>query len=250
MINDSRIIYIQSLLEDSNTYKILERYNFNVFFHCAAIVDTLFSDEKKIMEINALSIHNIINLCKQKNAKLIYSSSASIYGNTNSINKLRDISNPQTLYAKSKLEMENIAQNQKDIIAIGLRYFNVFGEGEQHKNNMASMIYKLHNGYNKLFKFGEQKRDFVYVKDVVQANIKASESNVSGIYNVGSGEAKSFDDIVCEINKYKDIHIEYIDNPYDFFQQYTCADLTETKKYLNYEPKYNLQSGIKEIYDM
>lgn len=157
MINDDRIIYLQLLLENTNTYEILSQYNFTVFFHCAAIVDTLYDDEQKIMEINSNSMYNIINLCKQKNAKLIYSSSASVYGNTNSINKLSDNPNPQTLYAKSKLEMEKIAQNQKNVVAIGLRYFNVYGGGEQHKNNMSSMIYKLNNEHNKLFKFGEQE---------------------------------------------------------------------------------------------
>lgn len=87
------------------------------------------------------------------------------------------------------------------------------------------------------------------MKDVVQANIKASELNISGVYNVGSGEAKSFNDIVCEINKHKHVHIniEYVDNPYNFYQQYTCADLTETSKYLNYKLIFNLKSGIEDM---
>lgn len=245
MINNERILYYKLLLEDDSTYSFLNKYDFNIFFHCGAIVDTLYTDEKSIMKINAFSMHNIINLCKNKNAKLIYSSSASVYGNVNKMNSIDDELKPETLYATSKLEMEKITEQYNNVVCIGLRYFNVYGNGEDHKGNMSSMIYKLNNGHNKLFKYGEQKRDFVYVKDVIQANIKATYLNKSGVYNVGSGEANSFNDIVNELKK--STNIDYIDNPYNFYQNYTCADLDKSIAILNYKPLYNLKTGIEDM---
>jgi len=91
---------------------------------------------------------------------------------------------------------------------IGLRYFNVYGPGELYKGKMSSMIYQLalqmKAGKNpRIFKKGEQKRDFVYVKDIIQANIKAALSGKSGIYNVGCGKARTFNDIISILNTKK-----------------------------------------------
>jgi ADP-L-glycero-D-manno-heptose 6-epimerase len=245
MIEDDRINYIESLLENKETYEMISQYDFNCFFHCAAIVDTLFNNKEIITKINSNSMHYIIELCMKKKATLVYSSSASVYGNTNKNNKINDELYPETMYAKSKLDMENIAkQEYNNIKIIGLRYFNVYGNGEEHKKNMSSMIYKLSHGHNKLFKHGEQSRDFVYIKDVVSANINSFLYGKSGIYNVGSGIARSFNDIANILNIQ---NIEYIDNPHNFYQNYTCADISYTTEQLNYEPKYNLEDGIKNM---
>ena len=100
---------------------------------------------------------------------------------------------------------------------------------------------------NKLFKYGEQKRDFVYVKDIVQANIKAALYGKSGVYNVGTGNTKSFNEIIDVIkNRLGDFNVEYIDNPYSFYQNYTEANIELTRNVLFYEPKYGLSEGIGE----
>jgi len=250
MINSDRITYIKNVLEDNEMYEKLEKLNFNTFFHCGAITDTTYNDEKHITEVNVNSFKKIIDICKKKNSSLIYSSSASIYGNTKNICDITDKPNPESLYAMSKLQMEQLAINEyTNMKIIGLRYFNVYGNGETNKNKMSSMIYKLLSGYNKLFKYGEQKRDFVYIKDVVQANINAALYLQNGIYNVGNGKPESFNEIVENIKKIKkiDINIEYIDNPYNFYQEYTHANIEKTINKIHYKPKYNLYDGINDM---
>ena len=90
-------------------------------------------------------------------------------------------------------------------------------------------------------------RDFVYIGDVVQANLKAMSAGRSGVVNVGSGKARSFNDIVSNLNRVlgRSLEIEYFDNPYDFFQNHTEADITETRNLLGYEPEYTLEKGIE-----
>ncbi|HEM55393.1 MAG TPA: NAD-dependent epimerase/dehydratase family protein, partial [Thermodesulfobium narugense] len=140
-----------------------------------------------------------------------------------------------------------------DIQVCGMRYFNVYGPGEDFKGEYASMIrqmfMRIKKGQNpRLFKYGEQKRDFVYIKDVVNANIKAMESDVSGIFNIATGIARSFNDIVkiiSDVTK-KDINVEYFDCPYDFYQNLTQADISRARSFLGYIPEYDLETGIKE----
>jgi len=155
--------------------------------------------------------------------------------------------------------MDNLAYEymKRDKIKIfGLRYFNVYGEREYYKGKTASMILQLGlnmlSGKNpRIFKYGEQKRDFIYIQDVIQANIKCIESENSGVYNVGTGKSRTFNDIV---NILKDelklgCEIEYFDNPYKFYQNHTEADIIATKEFLNYEPNYTLELGIKSYKD-
>jgi ADP-L-glycero-D-manno-heptose 6-epimerase len=100
----------------------------------------------------------------------------------------------------------------------------------------------------RLFKWGEQKRDFVYVKDVVEANILAMEKPVKGIFNIGTGRARSFNELVEILNKVLETNydIEYFDNPYDFYQNYTEADLTRSREILGYNPKWSLEEGVAD----
>ena len=100
------------------------------------------------------------------------------------------------------------------------------------------------NEHPRIFKHGEQKRDFVYIKDVIQANIKAALSNKCGIYNIGTGKANSFNRVIDILNKHLNKHLatEYIDNPYDFYQNHTEANIAND---FGYKPKYTLEEGIK-----
>ncbi|NCB14136.1 MAG: NAD-dependent epimerase/dehydratase family protein, partial [Erysipelotrichia bacterium] len=132
--------------------------------------------------------------------------------------------------------------------------FNVYGPREFFKNKTASMVvqfgHQILKGLTpKLFE-GSDKilRDFVYIDDIIQANIKATNPKKSGIYNVGTGYARSFEDIVnilqneLEINNGK----EYIQNPYvGSYQFFTQANIETTQKYLDYEPRFSMEDGIK-----
>jgi Nucleoside-diphosphate-sugar epimerases len=189
--------------------------------------------------------------------KAIYASSAGVYGNTEAPMREDRGLIPENVYGFSKLMADNLVKNKMEeypsFRAVGFRYFNVYGMGEQYKGKTASMIYQLamqmKAGKNpRLFKYGEQKRDFVYIEDVLQANIKALErQDVSGIFNVGYGKARSFNDIVEILNRLMgtNYEIEYFDCPYEFYQNYTEADISAIKEKLGYEPKYDLESGIE-----
>jgi len=100
----------------------------------------------------------------------------------------------------------------------------------------------------KLFKYGDQKRDFVYIRDVVSANLAALDAPRSGVCNVGSGQARSFNDIIDNLAHLLDLKVvcEYIDNPFSFYQEHTEADLSESRLVLNWQPEWSLEKGMKD----
>jgi ADP-L-glycero-D-manno-heptose 6-epimerase len=161
---------------------------------------------------------------------------------------------PLNIYAFSKLCMERLAKKYSARLAhpvIGLRYSNVYGPGEDHKGKLASMIHQLAKQMRagkrpRIFRAGEQKRDFVYIDDVVRANVAALRAKETGAYNVGAGRAWSFNEVVAELNRVLGTKLdpEYFENPYGFTQDHTEVDLALSRRVLGYEPKYDLKAGI------
>jgi ADP-L-glycero-D-manno-heptose 6-epimerase len=100
----------------------------------------------------------------------------------------------------------------------------------------------------RIFKHGQQKRDFVYVKDAVEGSIRALEAKESGIYNLGSGRARSFNELVDVLNKClgTKFHPDYIDNPHAHYQNFTEADLTRAREALGYDPQFPLERGVAD----
>lgn len=230
----------------------------DVVFHQAAITDPRYDDDDDLMRQNMDGFHNCVELAQKKNAKLVYASSASLYGNGSSPQKEDQEKDLMSAYAKSKIKMDQIAETLFDKMHIvGLRYFNVFGPGEAHKGRPASMIYHLTKQMNsgkvpRLFKYGEQKRDHIYVKDCVFANFKALECK-SGVYNVGTGIATSFNQVIDYINKAlgTDFQPEYIDNPYEgTYQDHTQADTTKAETELKFKTQYSTEQGVLEYVQM
>jgi ADP-L-glycero-D-manno-heptose 6-epimerase len=208
------------------------------------------------LRTNTISFKYFVNYCNNNNCKLIYASSAGTYGNSLSPNIVGCGEIPENIYGYSKLQMDEITRSQLSfndkLQIVGLRYFNVYGPREIYKRRTSSMVLQLakqalDKKSVRLFKFGEQSRDFVYIKDVVEANILAIKGK-SGIYNVGAGVSRSFNDIIkiLEENLRTSINIEYFDNPYQFYQNNTCADLTGSEVGLSYIPRYSLEQGIRE----
>ncbi|MDE2485728.1 MAG: NAD-dependent epimerase/dehydratase family protein, partial [candidate division NC10 bacterium] len=161
------------------------------------------------------------------------------------------------VYGFSKALLENLARRFDDAPGgfriVGLRYFNVYGPGEAHKGAAASMIYQLAQQIRagkrpRIFKYGEQARDFVYVKDVVEATLLAAEAGRSGVYNVGSGRSTSFNEVIALLNNAlgTDHDPDYFDNPYPFYQPHTEADVTLARADLGYAPRYPIDRGIAE----
>jgi ADP-L-glycero-D-manno-heptose 6-epimerase len=239
-------------LRNKKDLKKLEKYNFETIFHQGAVSDTTVLDENLVVDTNLNSFYDLIALAEKNDSTLVYASSAGTYGNSPAPNRIGDGEIPENVYGFSKLMMDRVAENSSHKKIIGLRYFNVYGERETYKMKASSMIYQLYKqiektGKVKLFKHGEQKRDFVYIKDVVEANLLAMRSSKKGLFNVGSGKARTFNDIVKVLSNEmkKEVEIEYIDNPYTFYQNHTEADISKTTEKLGYKPQYSLEDGIK-----
>ena len=147
---------------------------------------------------NVESFRRLLNFARPRKTRIIYASSAATYGPATEASVESNGAAPANVYAFSKVIMDNIARHtaaeSPDWIIVGLRYFNVYGPCEAHKGVPASMVYHLAQQMKagkrpRIFKHGEQKRDFVYVKDVVEGSIRALDAKTSGIFNLGTGQA-------------------------------------------------------------
>lgn len=232
---------------------LLENYKFDYIFHQAAISDTTVSDQALMVKTNVNAFKNLLDIAVQMKASMIYASSAATYGDSDRFSI--GYEKPNNVYGFSKLMMDNLAKKYMDKISVvGLRYFNVYGEREFFKNKTASMVLQfglqLLSGKNaKLFENSDEiKRDFIYIEDVIQANIKACKATKSGVYNVGTGNARSFQDIVNVLKEEFKIvrEDEYIPNPFiGQYQFFTEADISLSEEFLDYKPRFTLEDGIK-----
>jgi len=234
--------------------KLEKEYRFDYIFHEAAISDTTAQEQDLMIKTNVNAFKDLLDLAVAHNANMIYASSAATYGDSD-IFKVGHES-PNNVYGFSKVMMDNIAyeyMKKENISIVGLRYFNVYGAREYFKNSTASMVlqfgHQLLAGKNPRLFEGSDKilRDFIYIEDIVQANIKAMHPKKSGVYNVGTGKARSFQDIVDILQKELQTKLtcEYIPNPFiGSYQFFTQADITDTKEYLGYEPRYKMEDGI------
>jgi ADP-L-glycero-D-manno-heptose 6-epimerase len=231
---------------------------FDAIFHLASITDTTLHDQFVQTHDNVESFRRLLNFARPNKTRVIYASSGSTYGAAAKQAIVEtDAAAPANIYAFSKVIMDNIANRAaKDVSGwtiIGLRYFNVYGPREAHKGVPASMVLHLARQMKagqrpRIFKHGDQKRDFVYVKDVVEGSIRALEAKESGIYNLGTGQARSFNELVDILNRSlgTDLRPDYIENPHAHYQNFTQADLTRVRNGLGYEPKYSLEAGVAD----
>lgn len=231
--------------------------SFDAIFHEASITDTTIHDQFLQAHDNVEGFRRLLAFAAPTQTPIVYASSAATYGIGGTIMREDQPPAPANIYAFSKVQLDNLARyHAKRHPAwkiVGLRYFNVYGPREKHKKLAASMIYQLYlqmkSGRRpRVFKAGEQKRDFVYVKDVVNCTISALSAPRSGIYNCGSGHATSFNEVIAELNKNLGASLEpdYFENPYSFYQPHTEADLTSSRNDLKYTPEYPPAKGIAD----
>jgi len=212
-------------------------------------------DQRKMMQNNVESFRQLLDLAVRQGSRVVWASSCSIYGQGAVPMKESQPADPLNVYAFSKLAMERLAMRYAPKLAhpiVGLRYSNVYGPGEAHKGKFASMINQLAKQMKagnrpRIFIAGEQKRDFVSVWDVVQANLDALTAKSSGSFNAGAGASWSFNQVVAELNRVlkTDLEPEYFENPYSFTQDWTETDVTEARRVLGYQPKHDLRKGIE-----
>ena len=244
-------------INDKALLKTLEKeYTFDYIFHEAAISDTTALEQDLMIKTNVNAYKDLLDLAVAHKANMIYASSAATYGDAPSPQRVGREA-PQNVYGFSKLSMDYLSREymqKTDISIVGLRYFNVYGPREYFKNTTASMILQfghqiLAKKNPRLFK-GSDKilRDFIFIEDVIQANIKAMQPRQSGIYNVGTGKARSFQDIVDILQRELGtaLECEYIPNPFvGRYQFHTEADITLSSEGLGYVPAYEMEDGIK-----
>ncbi len=230
---------------------------FDAIFHLASITDTTLHDQFIQTHDNVESFRRLLNFAKPNKTRVIYASSASTYGATSAASVESNGAAPANVYAFSKAIMDNLANRAaSDVdgwIIVGLRYFNVYGPREAHKGVPASMVFHLSRQMKagqrpRIFKHGDQKRDFVYVKDIVEGSIGALGAKESGVFNLGAGQARSFNELVEILNHSlgTDFKPDYIENPHPHYQNFTQADLTRVRDTLGYEPKYPLETGVAD----
>jgi ADP-L-glycero-D-manno-heptose 6-epimerase len=250
-------IVISGDINDKEALKNLEEnYNFDYIFHQAAISDTTAQEQDLMIKTNVNAYEDLLKIAIKHKANMVYASSAATYGDSDRFEV--GYESPNNVYGFSKVMMDNISYDymKKDlpISIVGLKYFNVYGPREFFKNKTASMVvqfgHQILKGLTpKLFE-GSDKilRDFIYIEDVIQANIKAADPKKSGVYNVGTGKARSFEDIVNILQKELNIDNgkEYIPNPYiGQYQFFTEANIDTSRDNLGYEPKFSMEDGIK-----
>ncbi len=233
--------------------KIQAGFNFSehvqAIFHLGACSDTTEYDGRYMLENNYEYSKALLHYCLEYNVQFIYASSAAVYGLDKHFIEKAEHEKPLNVYGYSKLLFDQYVRRLMPTAKsqiVGLRYFNVYGPGEQHKGPMASTIWQFkqqlqQQGKVKLFAgshgyaAGEQRRDFIYIDDVVQINLWFLEhAKQAGIFNVGTGISQSFNDVAKAVIAYHGQgEIEYIAFPEQLQNRYQCftqANITHLRQ--------------------
>ena len=239
-------------------------------FHLGARTNTAEQDVNLLNRLNLEFSKVVWRSCCEGGIPLIYASSAATYGDGengfNDDETALDSLVPLNYYGESKNDFDKwaIAQELKPLFWAGFKFFNVYGPNEYHKGRMASVIFhafnqikktsgmKLFRSHNPEFKDGEQQRDFIYVKDVVDVLLYFMETRkVSGLYNLGTGVPRTFMDLTKAVFKSLSIkeEISFVDTPADIrdkYQYYTCANMTKLKT-AGYDKEFTgLEDGVQD----
>ena len=246
--------------------------------HQGACSDTMETDGRYMMDNNYQYTLELLNYCQNEEVPFLYASSASVYGGGSAFKESRECEAPLNVYAYSKFLFDQIVRRRwqkRTAQIVGLRYFNVYGPREAHKGRMASVAYHFFNQYRaegrvKLFEGcdgyanGEQLRDFVSIEDAVKVNMYFLDNpHKSGIFNLGTGQAQSFNDVaVATINTLRIAEskpvlglaemqqqrlISYIPFPEQLrgkYQSYTQADIGALRNSGYAEPFLSVEQGV------
>jgi len=227
-------------------------------FHQAAIpsVPCSIENPQASHEVNATGTLNVLLAARDNGVKkVIYASSSSVYGDTPALPKKEEMMPaPQSPYAVGKLAGEyycRVFQEVYGLPTVCLRYFNIYGPRQDPNSQYAAVIPRFIKIFTEknppiIFGDGEQTRDFTFIKDAVEANIQAAESNATGIFNIGRGESISINQLAGLTiklvgNSVAPIHIE--PRPGDV--RHSLADISKARNF-GYNPRYSLEEGLKE----
>lgn len=247
------------LPHDMNGIDFREVAGVDVLFHLAASNNTLEEDYNQMMHSNFYAATDLF-LAVLHNSEcnhFVYASSTAVYGNQPAPFKEDQQLGPLNAYGRSKLRFDDYAMEfgkRHDVNVVGLRFCNVFGPGEDHKGPRASMISqlapKIKRGEEiKLFKNGEQKREWAYVKDTIKACLLASNFAGQEVFNCGTGKPHTFNEVADILKGYfrSNSEISYVDNPKpEIYQNWVETDMTKAREFLKFSPEYDLIEGIAD----
>jgi ADP-L-glycero-D-manno-heptose 6-epimerase len=208
----------------------------------------------------------LLHWALQREVPFVYASSASVYGTSTTCAETPEHEGPLNVYAYSKLLFDRYARRHwagARSTIVGLRYFNVYGPREAHKGRMASMVYQLYNqlkdtGTARLFEgtdgyaAGEQRRDFVYVGDAVAVNLFFAEGpSTQGVFNVGTGTSRSFNEIarliIAQLGRGEIQYVPFPDSLRGKYQSFTQSDITRLRAAGYTRPFASLEEGIRQL---
>ncbi len=251
--------FIEGSINDKSLVdEVLRRADY--VFHLAAMVSVPESVENpyECVDVNVKGLLNVLEACVKNNVKkIVFSSSAAVYGDDPVLPKTVNLKpQPQSPYGITKLDGEYYLQmfnREYGLGAVSLRYFNVFGPRQDPKSQYAAavpiFIYKaLKNEDIIIHGDGEQTRDFIFVKDVVQANIlAATNEKVNGVFNVANEKTITINELAKKIieiagSKSKIIYSE--ERPGDI--KHSLASIKETREWLSFNPKHDLETALRE----
>ena len=247
--------------------------------HQGACSSTVEHDGRLMMDNNYRYSCDLLQACQDQSVPLVYASSAAVYGSGTDFREVRECERALNVYGWSKSlfdqQVRQLLPRARSQI-VGVRYFNVYGPREQHKGRMASMVWHCVNQYRErgfVELFGEygnypaggHLRDFVSVQDVVKVNLHwLDHPHTGGIFNVGTGRARSFNDLaLATINSLRAAedrppliletallegvlrYCEFPDSLKGKYQVYTCADLTQLREAGYREPMLTLEEGVQ-----
>ena len=242
--------------------KLEDAGHFGAVFHQAAINDTTLLDREKMFKANVDSPKRLFDIVVNNGCKrIVYASSTAAYGDAPApYVEFKTIANPLNPYGESKLVFDDFAMQfaakNPGVKIVGLRYCNVYGHGESHKGKRASMIYQLaqqmKTGNPKIFCDGNQRRDYIYIKDVVRANSLAAIAENSCVVNCGSGKSITFNEIISALNRSLGLNRvpEYIPMPETLkerYQNFTLCDMNYAAEMIRFIPEFEPHSGISDF---
>lgn len=260
----------KELVDRKEYLQNLHRYpKAKIIFHLGARTDTTLQDKKTFNELNLEYSKGLWAYASKNKIPFIYASSAATYGDgTLGFDDEQPIDRyqPLNLYGQSKHDFDRwvLSQKEQPIFWAGFKFYNVYGPNEYHKERMASVVFhafhqiiqskmvKLFKSHREGFSDGEQKRDFIYVKDLCQTLFTcADKSGESAIYNLGTGQARTFKDLALAVFSALQINpqIEYIDTPKDIRNKYQYFTQATTSKLLGQgwiEKFQDLENGIED----
>lgn len=251
---------IEFVKADIRNYKDMEKIitDFDGIFHEAALtlVQESFTKQNEYNDVNVVGTENIFKIAQEKNIKVVFASSSSVYGDVTKIPISESFpKNPINPYGITKLEDEKIAErySKMNLEVIGLRYFNVYGIGQT--GSYAGVITKFVNRLKEIMPpqingDGKQIRDFIFVDDIAEANIAAMKSEIKeGFFNIGTGigtTIKDLAEILIKISgeNFKPVYSNVLEGDIKFSQ----ADMTLTEKILKWKFQMPLIDGLEKIF--